>query len=53
MTAIDHPIIRNVATGVPGLDTVLGGGLCEYSFNLVAGAPGSGMRGVYGLRSTP
>jgi circadian clock protein KaiC len=35
-------IIRNIATGVPGLDAVLGGGLCEYSFNLVAGAPGSG-----------
>ena len=35
-------VIRNVATGVPGLDTVLGGGLCEYSFNLIAGAPGSG-----------
>jgi circadian clock protein KaiC len=34
--------IRNVATGVPGLDGVLGGGLCEYSFNLIAGAPGSG-----------
>src|ERR1043165_116584 len=42
MTAIDHPIIRNIATGVPGLDAVLGGGLCEYAFNLVAGAPGSG-----------
>jgi circadian clock protein KaiC len=27
---------------VPGLDTVLGGGLPEYSFNLVAGGPGSG-----------
>lgn len=36
------PVIRNVATGIPGLDTVLGGGLCEYSFNLVAGAPGVG-----------
>jgi len=34
--------IRNIATGVPGLDAVLGGGLCEYSFNLIAGAPGSG-----------
>jgi len=35
-------VIHNVATGVPGLDAVLGGGLCEYSFNLIAGAPGSG-----------
>src|SRR5436190_15797974 len=36
------PIIGNVATGVPGLDAVLGGGFCEYSFNLIAGAPGAG-----------
>ena len=35
-------VIRNIATGVPGLDAVLGGGLCEYSFNLIAGAPGAG-----------
>ncbi len=42
MTTRTLPIIRNVATGVPGLDAVLGGGLCEYSFNLVAGPPGSG-----------
>lgn len=34
--------IRNVPTGVPGLDAVLGGGFCEYSFNLIAGAPGAG-----------
>src|ERR1043166_2047959 len=42
MTAQDSSVIGNVATGVPGLDAVLGGGLCEYSFNLIAGAPGSG-----------
>ena len=42
MTESPSPIIRNIATGVPGLDAVLGGGLCEYSFNLVAGAPGVG-----------
>jgi circadian clock protein KaiC len=29
-------------TGVPGLNTLLGGGLGEFSFNLIAGAPGSG-----------
>lgn len=29
-------------TGVPGLDEVLSGGLPEYSFNLLAGAPGAG-----------
>jgi RecA-superfamily ATPases implicated in signal transduction len=42
MTASEIPLIRNIRTGVPGLDTVLGGGLCEYSFNLIAGAPGVG-----------
>lgn len=31
-----------VQTGVPGLDTVLGGGLPELSFNIIGGAPGSG-----------
>jgi circadian clock protein KaiC len=34
--------IRSLPTGVPGLDTVLGGGLPEFSFNLIAGGPGSG-----------
>ncbi|MDQ3026594.1 MAG: AAA family ATPase [Pseudomonadota bacterium] len=29
-------------TGVPGLDTILGGGLPEFSFNLITGLPGSG-----------
>ncbi len=42
MTDPQSPLIRNVPTGVPGLDAILGGGLCEYSFNLVAGAPGVG-----------
>jgi circadian clock protein KaiC len=42
MTGPESSVIRNVPTGVPGLDTVLGGGLCEYSFNLIAGAPGVG-----------
>ena len=36
------PLIRNLATGIPGLDAVLGGGLCESSFNLVTGGPGAG-----------
>ena len=35
-------VIRKLATGVPGLDDVLGGGLPEYSFNVLAGAPGTG-----------
>ena len=34
--------IRRLATGVPGLDEVLGGGLPEYSFNLIGGQPGCG-----------
>jgi circadian clock protein KaiC len=42
MTSVRRPVIGNVPSGVPGLDTVLGGGFCELSFNLVAGAPGSG-----------
>jgi len=34
--------IRRLPTGVPGLDEILGGGLPEFSFNLIAGAPGAG-----------
>ena len=34
--------IRQLPTGVPGLDEILGGGLPEYSFNILAGAPGCG-----------
>lgn len=34
--------INRLATGVPGLDEVLGGGLPEFSFNLIAGQPGGG-----------
>src|SRR4029077_229223 len=38
----DKVPIRRLATGVPGLDAVLGGGVPEFSFNLVAGVPGAG-----------
>jgi circadian clock protein KaiC len=38
----DRVKIRQLPTGVPGLDEILGGGLPEYSFNIIAGAPGSG-----------
>jgi circadian clock protein KaiC len=38
----DRPVIRSLPSGVPGLDTVLGGGLPEFSFNLLAGGPGAG-----------
>lgn len=34
--------IRKLPTGVPGLDEVLGGGIPEFSFNLIAGGPGCG-----------
>jgi circadian clock protein KaiC len=34
--------IQRLATGVPGLDELLGGGVPEFSFNLLAGTPGSG-----------
>lgn len=34
--------LEKLSTGVPGLDVLLGGGLSEYSFTLIAGAPGSG-----------
>ena len=35
-------IMQRLKTGVPGLDEVLGGGLPEFSFNLIAGQPGCG-----------
>ena len=38
----DRVAIRRLPTGVPGLDDILGGGLPEFSFNLIAGAPGAG-----------
>lgn len=34
--------IRQLSTGVPGLDELLGGGIPEFSFNLIAGTPGAG-----------
>ena len=34
--------IDRLSTGVPGLDEILGGGLPEYSFNLIGGNPGCG-----------
>ena len=42
MNAEDRAVINSLPSGVPGLDVVLGGGLPEYSFNLIAGGPGSG-----------
>jgi circadian clock protein KaiC len=34
--------IRHLPTGVRGLDEIMGGGLPEFSFNIIAGAPGCG-----------
>ncbi len=42
MSEDDRVTIRKLPTGVPGLDEILGGGLPEYSFNIIAGAPGGG-----------
>jgi circadian clock protein KaiC len=35
-------VINRLATRIPGLDEVLGGGFPEFSFNLIAGQPGCG-----------
>jgi circadian clock protein KaiC len=40
--AANGSIIKQLVTGVQGLDEALGGGMPEYSFNLIAGAPGTG-----------
>lgn len=42
MMGEERAVIRSLPSGVPGLDAVLGGGLPEYSFNLIVGGPGSG-----------
>jgi len=34
--------IRKLPTGVRGLDDILGGGIPEFSFNVIAGPPGGG-----------
>src|SRR5580704_16903468 len=38
----DRVAIKQLPTGIPGLDEILGGGLPEFSFNIIAGAPGCG-----------
>jgi circadian clock protein KaiC len=35
-------VIRQLRTGVRGLDEILGGGLPEFSINIIVGAPGCG-----------
>src|SRR3972149_3067735 len=34
--------IHKIPTGVRGLDDILGGGIPEFSFNIIAGTPGCG-----------
>src|SRR5665213_756302 len=43
--AVNQPAkvtIRKLPTGVRGLDDILGGGIPEFSFNIIAGKPGCG-----------
>jgi circadian clock protein KaiC len=42
MTQQGKVTIKKLPTGVPGLNEILGGGLPEFSFNIIAGAPGCG-----------
>jgi circadian clock protein KaiC len=35
-------VIRKLPTGIQGLDDIMGGGLPEFSFNIIAGGPGCG-----------
>jgi len=42
MRAQDKVAINKLPTGVLGLDEIVGDGLPEFSFNIIAGAPGSG-----------
>ncbi|MDB6007419.1 MAG: protein kinase, partial [Prosthecobacter sp.] len=41
-----HPggkvVIRKMPSGVSGLDDIMGGGIPEFSFNIIAGTPGCG-----------
>ena len=42
MTTRTKVAINKLPTGIPGLDQILGGGLPELSFNIIAGTPGCG-----------
>ncbi len=42
MNPRDKVTIHKLPTGVAGLDEIVGGSLPEFSFNIIAGAPGSG-----------
>jgi circadian clock protein KaiC len=42
MSERDSVVIHKLATGIPGLDEITGGGIPEFSFNIIAGGPGCG-----------
>jgi circadian clock protein KaiC len=42
MSRAEKVTINKLPTGIPGLDEIMGGGLPEYSFNIIAGSPGCG-----------
>lgn len=42
MSDLSKVIIRKLPTGIAGLDDILGGGVPEFSFNIIAGSPGCG-----------
>jgi circadian clock protein KaiC len=42
MSEQDKVRIHKLPTGVPGLDEIMGGGLPEFSFNMIVGSPGAG-----------
>src|SRR5215213_1851280 len=42
MSRLEKVKIRQLPTGVRGLDDIMGGGLPEFSFNIIAGTPGCG-----------
>jgi circadian clock protein KaiC len=42
MTMTKRVVLEQLKTGVPGLDTLLNGGISRYSFVVITGAPGSG-----------
>ena len=42
MTTPERIVIQQLPSGVSGLDEVLGGGIPQYSFNVIAGPPGAG-----------
>ncbi|MBI4133385.1 AAA family ATPase [Candidatus Uhrbacteria bacterium] len=36
------PVLHRLSTGIPKLDQILGGGIPQFSINIIAGQPGSG-----------